>query len=386
MQNLLQEPPLGLYIHIPWCVRKCPYCDFNSHKVDQVMPEKAYIDALLRDLDRELPRVAGRTIHSIFFGGGTPSLFSVGGIDELVCKIRQRTNLSAELEITLEANPGTLEKDKFNGFRDAGVNRLSIGIQSFQSQHLQSLGRIHSADEAGYAVESAHAAGFDNFNIDLMFGLPKQSLADALADVKRAIALKPSHLSFYQLTIEPHTFFYKNRPILPKEDIIWEIQQACYSYLNQCGYYQYEISAFAANSNFCQHNLNYWQFGDYVGIGAGAHGKITQSQTNKIIRYYKVKHPLRYLEIMATDEPCGNESIVTEESRVLEFLMNALRLNQGFELSMYSQRTGLSATTLEPQLSACIDEGLLERKEMTIRCTVKGRNFLDDVLSRFTIN
>lgn len=376
-------PPLGLYVHIPWCIRKCPYCDFNSHTLQDILPESQYIQALMCDLDQDLQLVHSRSLHSLFIGGGTPSLFSPEAIEELINRIHQRLDFDDDIEITLEANPGTLERNKFIEFKAAGINRLSIGIQSFCNQQLEALGRIHDAGEAINAAETAHEAGLENFNLDLMFGLPSQTQKAAWEDVMTAVKLDPKHISYYQLTIEPHTAFYNNRPTLPSDDRIWRIQCEGQSSLQDHGYHQYEISAYAQSGSQCRHNLNYWRFGDYLGVGAGAHGKITDPKTNRILRLWKTKHPNQYLKSAATGARIGNQHNVADKDLPLEFLMNALRLNYGFETSLFEQRTGLPLSILEPKLSACVDLGLLERRPEHIRCSRSGQHFLDNILERF---
>ncbi|MEW5755041.1 MAG: radical SAM family heme chaperone HemW, partial [Pseudomonadota bacterium] len=326
MFNFTSLPPLSLYVHIPWCVRKCPYCDFNSHEGRQAIPEQRYIDALLLDLEQDLPRIWGRKVISIFIGGGTPSLFSPEAIDRLLSGIRARLALIPEAEITLEANPGTVEAGKFAEFRAAGINRLSIGIQSFSDYSLQQLGRIHGRKEALAAAEMAHEAGFDNFNLDLMFGLPGQTLKDAGDDVATAIALEPSHLSYYQLTLEPNTYFHAKPPTLPNEDLIWAIQEQGQTALAEAGFGQYEVSAYArGEARRCRHNLNYWQFGDYLGIGAGAHAKITEGARQSITRYWKLKQPEAYLEAANAVAFSGGEKELARKDVGIEFMMNALR-------------------------------------------------------------
>lgn len=375
--------PLGLYVHIPWCIRKCPYCDFNSHTLQDTLPESQYIKALMCDLDQDLQLIIGRTLHSIFIGGGTPSLFRPESIEQLITWINQRLDFDDDIEITLEANPGTLERSRFIEFKAAGINRLSIGIQSFQDQQLQLLGRIHDSGEAINAAETAHEAGLENFNLDLMFGLPGQTQQTALEDLITAVKLDPKHISYYQLTIEPHTAFYNDRPKLPADDDIWRIQCKGQSNLKDHGYHQYEISAYAQRGSQCRHNLNYWKFGDYIGIGAGAHSKIMEPKTRRLLRIWKTKHPNQYLKSAATEARIGNQYNVTNEDLPLEFLMNALRLNYGFEEALFEQRTGLPLSILEPNLSACIDLGLLERRSDRIRCSRFGQRFLDDILERF---
>jgi oxygen-independent coproporphyrinogen-3 oxidase len=380
---MLQCPPLSLYIHIPWCVRKCPYCDFNSHRAEAVLPETEYINALLRDLEGQLGWVSGREIETIFIGGGTPSLFGAGSIQTLLQGVRERLPLASAAEITLEANPGTAESDKFRRFRQAGVNRLSIGIQSFQPEQLKALGRIHGREEALRAAQMAREAGFDNFNLDLMFGLPQQTPKQALADLQTAIDLNPSHLSLYQLTLEPNTVFHKYPPALPEDESIWAIQQAAQARMAELGFQQYEVSAYARSGWPCRHNLNYWQFGDYLGIGAGAHGKITDMQTGTVSRTTRIKHPQHYLQASGDPERQGACVAIPREELRFEFLMNALRLRKGFDMRLFTARTGLPINALEPELSACLDDGLLEQDGQHIRCSTHGFNFLDSVLQRF---
>jgi len=375
-------PPLSLYIHIPWCVRKCPYCDFNSHSATGELPEKAYVAALLSDLEQDLPSVAGRTVETVFIGGGTPSLFSPEALHALLEGIARRVPIARQAEITLEANPGTAESGKFRGFREAGVNRLSMGVQSFNDRHLQALGRIHDSREARLAVEIAKAAGFDNFNLDLMFGLPRQTREEALDDIRSAVELQPSHLSLYQLTLEPNTLFHRYPPPLPGDEAIWEAQQACQALLDEKGYRQYEVSAYAKDGFRCRHNENYWRFGDYLGIGAGAHGKLTDA-SGIIARTWKIRHPAHYLETAGTLTGIGGHVAVASEELPLEFLMNHLRLKEGFIETAFTDRTGLPISALEPTLSHCLKDGLLERCEGAIRCTDQGWNFLDDVLEKF---
>lgn len=374
--------PLSLYIHIPWCVRKCPYCDFNSHTAEEGLPEQAYVAALLADLDQDLPRAGGRTVETVFFGGGTPSLFSPEAIAAVLEGVKARLDLARGAEITLEANPGTAESGKFRGFREAGVNRLSIGVQSLNDRHLQALGRIHGRQEAIRAASLAKEAGFDNFNLDLMFGLPKQTQEEALEDARAALALKPAHLSFYQLTLEPNTLFHKYPPPLPGDEAVWDIQTACQALLAQAGFQQYEVSAYAREGFHCRHNENYWRFGDYLGLGAGAHGKLTDASGN-IARLWKVRHPSRYLETAGTPASIGGLDTLNPVDLPLEFLMNHLRLREGFKEAVFIERTGLALQTLEPGLSACIQSGLLERRSGTIFCTDKGWNLLDSVLEIF---
>jgi oxygen-independent coproporphyrinogen-3 oxidase len=373
-------PPLSLYIHIPWCIKKCPYCDFNSHAVKADTPEAAYIDALLIDLASDIQRYQiNRPIHSIFIGGGTPSLFTPESFERLLSGIKQQLSLQENLEITLEANPGTFESQKFADYRALGINRLSIGIQTFNNALLTKLGRVHSAQEAVRAAEIAHQAGFDNFNIDLMFGLPDDNF-DSLSDIQQAISLQPSHISFYQLTLEPNTYFHKFPPRLPNEDYIFAMQQRCQQQLALHGYQQYEISAYSQADKQCRHNLNYWQFGDYLGIGAGAHGKISQRLPQSIIRSFKAKSPEQYLR--SPSDNGGSETVAIAELP-LEFIMNHLRLKQGFTQEHYQNSTGLSITSLEPALSDCLQQGLIIQQNNHYRCSTTGWNYLDSILEKF---
>ena len=370
---------IGLYVHIPWCIKKCPYCDFNSHAVKNETPEKQYIKTLLNDLRVDLNLLSSPTsINSIFIGGGTPSLFSAAAIEKLLIGISELIPLNKNLEITLEANPGTFESEKFIQYREIGINRLSIGIQSFNNHHLQKLGRIHSAEEALSAVKIAHKAGFDNLNLDLMFGLPEQSNQEMLNDVQTAINLNPSHISFYQLTLEPNTYFHKFPPKLPINDQIFQGQIWCQQLLSDAGYAQYEISAYAKNNTVCQHNVNYWNFGDYLGIGAGAHGKISNLQMNKIVRTTKPKSPEYYMK-----DSTPIISTIPADELPLEFVMNQLRLKTGFNLNHYMAATGLETSSLEPALSDCVTEGFLTADDSHYYCSEKGWNFLDNILEKF---
>ncbi len=381
MQNFASLPPLSLYVHIPWCVRKCPYCDFNSHEARGEIPEREYVDALLRDLEQDLPRVWGRIVHTIFIGGGTPSLFAHETIDRLLSGIRARLPLDQNPEITLEANPGTVELERFKGFRAAGVNRLSIGIQSFDEEKLKALGRIHGRAEALRAAEAARAAGFDNFNLDLMFGLPGQTVEQALTDIRTAIGLRPTHLSAYQLTIEPNTLFHVRPPALPDDDSAWEMQSRLQVELAAAGYRQYEVSAYAQPGYECRHNMNYWKFGDYLGIGAGAHGKITDA--SGIARLWKVKHPGEYLRTAGTAESFGGEQKLSRHDATAEFMLNALRLTDGFPSPLFQERAGLPISACEPELARAETQGLIEWNAQTIRPTPQGRRFLNNLLELF---
>ena len=375
--------PLTLYLHIPWCVRKCPYCDFNSHETRGPAPERAYVDALLVDLEQDLPRVWGRRIASVFIGGGTPSLFSAEALDRLLSGVRARLPLRPELEITLEANPGTVERGRFAEFRAIGINRLSIGVQSFNDDQLRRLGRIHDRRDAVAAAEAAHAAGLDNFNLDLMFGLPAQTVESALADIANAMALEPAHLSYYQLTIEPSTAFHHAPPPLPDDETSDAIQQRAQAELARYGYQRYEVSAYARAGRCCRHNLNYWEFGDYLGIGAGAHGKLSDPATGQIRRLWKLKHPRAYLEQAGTAAAIGGDELIRAVDLPVEFLMNALRLVEGVRAELFGERTGLSLNVLEPALSQARACGLLEAAAQRLQPTALGLRFLNEVLQRF---
>jgi oxygen-independent coproporphyrinogen-3 oxidase len=376
----LQLPPLSLYIHIPWCVRKCPYCDFNSHAARGELPEVDYVAALLEDLDTELPDVQGRTIDTIFIGGGTPSLFSAAAIQQILAGVAARTPLSAQAEITMEANPGTFEQERFAGFRAAGVNRLSIGIQSFSDAQLKALGRIHNADEAYRAVASARAIGFDNINLDLMHGLPQQDLAGAMLDLDTALSLQPDHLSWYQLTIEPNTEFNARPPNLPVDEVLWEIQEHGQDKLAAAGFAQYEVSAYARDGRQAAHNLNYWAFGDYIGIGAGAHGKLTRPADNRIMRRWKQRQPAAYMDVT---KRLGAENAIAQDELAFEFMLNALRLVDGVPLRLLQARAGISPDSIRVQLDRAIQQGLLQDDPAHIRPTHQGRLFLNNLLEMF---
>ena len=381
-QVLAQLPPLALYIHIPWCVRKCPYCDFNSHAASPVLPEEEYVDALLADLDQDLAAVYGRPLSSIFFGGGTPSLFSAAALGRLLAGVEQRIPFTADIEITLEANPGTFEQDKFVAYRKLGINRLSIGIQSFQPQKLEALGRIHTGDEALRAAEMARRAGFDNFNLDLMHGLPDQSLEEALDDLRQAIALAPTHLSWYQLTLEPNTVFWNQPPELPEDDILWDIQEAGQALLAEHGFSQYEVSAYARPGKAARHNLNYWSFGDFIGIGAGAHGKLSHPD-GRIVRTWKTRLPKDYLN--PAKQFKAGEKTLTADELPFEFLMNALRLTQGVDAELFAQRTGLPLQTLAAARAEAEQKGLLQVEPTRLVATARGQLFLNDLLQYFLV-
>jgi len=377
--------PLSLYVHIPWCVRKCPYCDFNSHEKDSAFDEPGYVDALLRDLDREFTTCGGRPLQSVFFGGGTPSLFSAGAISTIIDHARSLFGFD-DIEITIEANPGTFEQEKFTAFRGAGVNRLSIGIQSFDDAQLKRLGRIHDREQALKAIETAKHASFENMNLDLMFGLPQQTIQQAVDDVKIACASGTPHLSHYQLTIEPNTYFYKHTPMLPEVDRLWDMQNHCQSVLSEHGYQQYEISAYSKPGKRCQHNVNYWQFGDYIGIGAGAHGKLSSVQGRPgsedglvIKRRWKHRQPQQYIEQALADNAVSGEQVIKNRDVIFEFLLNALRLHEGASIDVFQQRTGLQLGELE-QAVKHIDPELLSIDYGQIGTTEKGFLFLNDIL------
>jgi oxygen-independent coproporphyrinogen-3 oxidase len=375
--------PLALYVHIPWCMRKCPYCDFNSHEARGPIPEQAYVDALLADLEQDLPRVWGRRIESAFIGGGTPSLFSAEALDRLLAGLRARLPLRPDTEITLEANPGAVEQGKFAEFREIGINRLSIGVQSFNDEQLQRLGRIHDHRAAFAAAEAAHAAGLENFNLDLMFGLPGQTVEQALADIANAVALQPAHLSYYQLAIEPNTRFYRSSPTLPDDETISLLQERAQAELARQGYQQYEVSAYARDGRRCRHNLNYWEFGDYLGIGAGAHGKLTDPVAGRIHRLWKLKHPQDYLASAGTPASIGGDAPVREEDLPVEFLMNALRLVEGVPVELFAERAGLPPSVLERGLSRGRERGLMTPDSKRLQPTEHGLRFLNDLLQEF---
>ncbi|MGL5632712.1 MAG: radical SAM family heme chaperone HemW [Azovibrio sp.] len=373
-------PPLSLYIHVPWCVQKCPYCDFNSHQARGDIPEQDYLAALILDLESALPLIWGRSVVSIFFGGGTPSLLTAEGLDQLLMAIRARVPLAPDAEITLEANPGTVESGRFSGFRQAGINRISLGIQSFNEEHLKALGRIHDGTQASHAAQLA-AQHFDRFNLDLMYGLPGQTLAQALADLETALSLKPKHLSCYQLTLEPNTRFAAFPPELPEPDLCADMQEAIESRLGEAGFGHYETSAFALPGFECKHNLNYWLFGDYLGIGAGAHSKLTLH--DRVLRQVRWKHPDAYLKQVQAGQPLLEDSVVEAEQLPIEFMMNALRLNQGFDPALFTARTAQPLALIQARLNAAVQEGLLHVTPSRITPTEKGRRFLNPLLQHF---
>jgi len=378
--SLKALPPLSLYVHIPWCVRKCPYCDFNSHEVRGEAPVEEYAQALIHDLELALPQIWGRRVYSIFFGGGTPSLFPAAAIDTLLAAFRARLNLAADAEITLEANPGTFESAKFRDYRACGVNRLSIGIQSFNAAHLQALGRIHDGDEARRAIGIAQAY-FDNINLDLMYALPRQTLREAEEDMSIAAGYGTTHLSAYHLTLEPNTLFHRHPPPLPDSELAADMQDMIEQRLAGSGYVNYETSAFARPGQECQHNLNYWRFGDYLGIGAGAHSKL--SFPGRIVRQMRYKQPRAYLQQTAAGSPVQEEHALTSKDLGFEFMMNALRLADGFEAALFGERTGLTLAAVEQPLREALQRGLITRDHVRIAPTQRGQRFLNDLLQLF---
>jgi oxygen-independent coproporphyrinogen-3 oxidase len=384
MSVALIPPPLSLYVHLPWCVRKCPYCDFNSHEAKGPLPFDEYVDALIRDLDQDLPLVWGRSVHSVFFGGGTPSLFPAEQIDRFLQAASARLRFAPGCEITLETNPGTAEHGRFDGYRAAGVNRLSFGIQSFDDGCLKRLGRIHDSAQAQAAVKLAQDAGLDNLNLDLMYALPGQDLDMALADLERALALQPAHISHYQLTLEPNTVFFARPPQdLPDQDAAWDIQEACQAHLAQAGYGHYEVSAYARPGRQCAHNLGYWRYGDYLGLGAGAHGKITSGGEQTILRRWKVKHPTRYLASAGTSASIGGDELIAPQRRPFEYMLNLLRLHEGFALRDFQVRTGVPAAHIAPALEQAAERGWLHLTDRQVTPTALGLRFANDVMALF---
>lgn len=379
--QLAALPPLTLYIHLPWCLKKCPYCDFNSHAVPAAgLPEQAYIAALLADLEAALPLIWGRTVHSIFLGGGTPSLFSPAAMDQLLGALRARVRLEADCEITLEANPGTFEKDRFRAFRAAGVTRLSIGVQSFSDEALKALGRVHDRAQAIAAVEEAGQA-FDTFNLDIMYALPGQDLVALRKDMALALTLAPPHISIYHLSIEPNTYFAKFPPQLPEEDTAYEMLDLITEMTGQAGLQRYEVSAYARPGHACRHNLNYWKFGDYLGLGAGAHSKL--SFAHRVVRQVRFREPALYLEKALAGAFVAQETQVSRSDLPFEFMLNALRLKDGFALQLFAERTGLPMTAIEKELQLAQEKGWLERDLTTVRPSVHGYDFLNDLQSLF---
>lgn len=383
LSGLTNPPPLSLYIHIPWCVRKCPYCDFNSHEAKQAIPEAAYVDALIQDLEQATPLIWGRKIHSVFFGGGTPSLFSGASIDKILSHVHMLTPLEYGAEITLEANPGTVDTAHFQAYKEAGVNRVSLGIQSFDDRYLKALGRIHDTEQSQAAAALAIET-FERVNLDVMYALPEQTLEDALNDAKMACDLNPSHLSFYHLTLEPNTPFHRTPPSLPDDDTSATMQEEIERYLAQQGYQNYETSAFAKPGMQCKHNLNYWTFGDYLGIGAGAHSKL--SFHDKLIRQARHKHPKRYMEFVPQGKAVDQEWIIAPDDLGFEFMMNTLRLNGGFATELLHQRTGLPLISIEKSVQRAIQQGLITQQDSRITPTLKGRRFLNNLLEIFLGN
>ena len=374
-------PPLSLYVHLPWCLKKCPYCDFNSHEMRaQDLPEQRYIDAVMADLEAALPLIWGRSIHSIFIGGGTPSLFSPESIDRLLGGIRARLRLAPDCEITLEANPGTFEKDRFKAFRAAGVTRLSIGVQSFNDDFLKTLGRVHDRAQALAAVEEA-AQAFDTFNLDIMYALPGQTLIDLKQDIATALALAPPHISIYHLTIEPNTYFAKFPPVIPEEDTAYDMLDLITDMTGQAGLYRYEVSAYAAQGHRCAHNLNYWQFGDYLGLGAGAHSKL--SFAHRVVRQVRFREPRLYMEQALRGHCLAQEEEVSRADLPFEFMLNALRLKDGFGLQQFAERTGLGITAIQHGLDQAERKGLIERDLKRVKPSVRGYDFLNDLQALF---
>lgn len=373
--------PLSLYIHLPWCVKKCPYCDFNSHALKNAIPEDAYVQALLDDFSTYLPQIANRPLISIFFGGGTPSLFSGEAIHTLLTQLKSQATFADDIEITLEANPGTVDESRFQHYFTAGVNRLSIGVQSFNAKHLKKLGRIHDDTQAQSAIQAAKKAGFQNINIDLMYALPEQTLEEAMLDLETAMQFNPTHLSWYQLTLEPNTLFHHAPPPLPDEDLMFTIQESGFALLQQQDFQRYEISAFAKNNRRCIHNLNYWQFGDYIGIGAGAHSKLTDIKSGNIVRIAQVKHPNDYLQQAKRKAP--QKKIVTEKDIVFEYMLNVLRLIDGAPTTDFVKRTGLSRENLQKPLSIAIEKNLYPAKSTHDIATPLGHQFLNELTAIF---
>lgn len=380
---MLSAPPLSLYVHLPWCVRKCPYCDFNSHALKGELPAEQYVDALLRDLEQELPLVWGRPVHSVFFGGGTPSLFGAESLDRLLSGIRGMLTLAPDAEISLEANPGTTEHDSFRAYAEAGINRVSLGVQSFDDVMLGRLGRIHGRREVDAAVEAIHESGIANFNIDLMFALPGQTVEGALYDLRAALKCRPAHISHYQLTIEPNTAFHASPPPLPDGDLAWEIQDACARLLQDGGYENYEVSAWARAGRQCRHNLNYWSFGDYLGIGAGAHGKITLPAEAAVRRRIRKRHPADWMKAAFDGNALAEDRELSPEDRVFEYFLNQLRLRQGISKAQFTARTGLPWSVTEKPVSQAIDRGLLEEKNDGLVATDTGWRFVNEIQALF---
>ncbi len=383
MSLFSSNPPLSLYVHMPWCVRKCPYCDFNSHQAPGVLAGDEYIRALIKDLENDLPLVWGRVVGSIYFGGGTPSLFAAAQIGEFLSAARARLDLRPDVEITLEANPGTIERDSFSAYADAGINRVSLGVQSFSDESLKRLGRIHGRSDIEKSLQSLDRGGIRNFNIDLMYALPGQAPEQSARDVELAIEARPAHISFYQLTIEPNTAFAANPPVLPVEDQAWDMQQAGLDMLETAGYGQYEISAFARTGDESRHNLNYWRYGDFLAIGAGAHGKITMPAENAVRRYAKHRHPRQYLKGVESGDWYAQQRVLSEPERVFEFFLNQLRLKHGVFIDDFTARTGLPWQHVEPRVQLAVKKGLLEESQDRLKPTALGWRFVNDIQQIF---
>jgi putative oxygen-independent coproporphyrinogen III oxidase len=381
--QIIQPPPLSLYIHIPWCVKKCPYCDFNSHEAKGSLPQDLYVAALMQELDDHLALIQHRPLVSIFFGGGTPSLFSASAIEQILAGVAKRVGIQPTTEITLEANPGTIDQVRFRDFKTAGINRLSLGIQSLQDDKLKTLGRIHDRDNAIRAIEIAKASGFDNFNLDIMYGLPHQTIADALHDIALALSFNPTHFSWYQLTIEPNTLFYHQTPPLPADDFIWDMQLAGQALIAQHGFDQYEVSAYSLPNKECRHNKNYWEFGDYLGIGAGAHSKMTDHATSQIVRFSQVKNPRDYLDKHKRSQITYNT--VSDNDLIFEFMLNALRLTNGVPAELLTQRIGLKLDCIQPIINEAVKRGLLLDDANRICPSDLGKKFLNDLVGMFLV-
>ncbi len=379
----MELPPLSLYVHFPWCVRKCPYCDFNSHAVKGDIPADEYVQSLLKDLEQDLPLVWGRAVHSIFFGGGTPSLFSGEQIRVLMDGLRSLLRLSPDAEVTLEANPGTIEHDIFSAYSDAGINRVSLGVQSFRNECLQKIGRIHGREEAENAIDSIKRSGIENFNIDLMFALPGQSLSNAIEDVSDAISCNPTHISHYQLTLEPNTAFFANPPNLPEEDIAWQMQEDCGQLLRNAGFEQYEISAWSRPGSECRHNLNYWRYGDFLGIGAGAHAKITLPSESAVHRRTRLRHPAAWMKGVDEGDSLAEDKNLEPSERVFEFFLNQLRLRGGVRKSQFEPRTGVAWADVSRPVGRAIEKGLLKDENGVLAPTSLGWRFSNEIQALF---
>jgi oxygen-independent coproporphyrinogen-3 oxidase len=383
MKGLLRNPPLSLYVHMPWCVRKCPYCDFNSHTAPDTLPAEEYIQALVADLEQDLPLVWGRPVQSVYFGGGTPSLFSAGQIATFLSAARARLDLRPDVEITLEANPGTIERDSFSAYAEAGINRVSLGVQSFDDTLLEQIGRIHGREEIEQSLQSLKSAGISNFNIDLMYSLPGQSPNQSRRDIQLAVDAGPAHISFYHLTIEPNTAFAKEPPQLPVDDVAWDMQQTGQDILEANAYMQYEISAFAQTEKQSRHNMNYWRYGDFLAIGAGAHGKITIAAEGQVQRFAKYRHPKRYMQGLESGDWRAETRILSDEELVFEFFLNQLRLKDGVSIDDFSARTGLPWNVVEARVVKAVDKGLLEVRHERVSPTVLGWRFVSDIQQIF---